>query len=75
MDPSSINSLATIATIFSGGQLAVIVFVLMELRALRKSNDEMKAQQDQQDKHISSINSRLANVMGRLKIPYTDEET
>ena len=74
MDPDVLKTLATIATVFSGGQLAVIVFIFMELRSLSKVQVALKAQTDGQDKHINQINARLSNVMGRLKLPYTEEE-
>ena len=69
-----------LATAFSGGQLAVIVFIFTEIRNLRRDYGTLRAdhvalrlQNDQQDRHINGINQKLANLMGRLSIPYKED--
>lgn len=57
-----------LTTVLSGGQLLVIAFVLMELRALKEAANTLKAANVERDKKIASISEQLSNVMGRLGI-------
>lgn len=68
--PIDFNSLTTI---FSGGQLAVAVFVFLELRNLSTSNKSLTAKSDNQNQQIAKLTSRLSHVMGRLKIEYEED--
>lgn len=72
--------LLQLTALFSGGQLAVAVFVLMELRSLRASHVEMKTehkemrqQGEARDKRVAVIDRRVSHIIGRLGI--TDNET
>lgn len=65
------TDLAQLTTAFSGLQLIVIVFVLMEVRALREYQKAHRNDIDKQGAEISRLNGKVSNVMGRLKI---DEE-
>ena len=59
---------AQITTAFTGAQLVVVAFVLMELRALRESTKDLKARAELRDAAMAKIDKRLAHVMGRLNI-------
>lgn len=60
--------LIQLTSAFTGVQLIVIVFVLMELRSIRAA-EKIKLEADgRRDAEISSIGKKLSNVMGRLKI-------
>jgi len=63
---------AQLATLFSGGQLAIFVFVLLELRNLTASNKSLSEKTDLQGAQIGLLNAKLAHVMGRLKIEDDD---
>lgn len=63
---------AQLTAAFSGVQLCVVVFVLMELKSLNASNVRLSAKVDVQDAHISKITSRLAHIAGRLNVKEDD---
>lgn len=65
------TDLAQLTTAFSGLQLIVIVFVLMELRTMRDLHKAHRLDIEKQGSEISRLNGKVSNVMGRLKI---DEE-
>lgn len=63
---------AQLATLFSGGQAVVFVFVLLELRNLSASNKDLVRKTDMQGAQVLSLTTKLAHVMGRLKIEDLD---
>lgn len=66
------TDLAQLTTAFSGLQLIVIVFVLMELRALKEQRKRDEKLNDDRDAAIQRLNSRLSHISGRLNLE--DEE-
>lgn len=66
------SDLMQLTTAFSGLQLIVIVFVLMELRTHRELHKAHRDDIDKQGSEISRLNGKVANVMGRLKISEDD---
>ena len=63
-----VGDLVQLTTAFTGIQLIVIVFVLMELRALKEARKRDENLNDARDKSIALLNSRVAHIAGRLDI-------
>lgn len=65
--------LLTLTNAFSGIQLVVLVYVLMEIRHLTKAQETLAKQAETKANEIGAINGRISRIMGRLSIP-TDED-
>lgn len=63
------SDLLTLTNAFSGIQLVVLVYVLMEIRHLTAAQQRLAEQAEKKADDIEAINSRLSRVMGRLNIP------
>lgn len=59
---------ASLTTAFSGAQLVIIVAMFMEIRSVRKDNDALKKELDEQGARITTIGQQLSHVMGRMQI-------
>jgi hypothetical protein len=65
--------LTQLTTLFSGGQLVIIVFLLMEIRSVKDATRVLTAQSAERDSKIAKIDKKLAHVMGRLNIASDDD--
>ncbi len=64
--------LVQLTSAFSGLQLIVIAFVLMELRSVREALKRNETLNDNRDKSITLLTSRVAHLSGRMKMEEDD---
>jgi hypothetical protein len=65
--------LTQLTTAFSGVQLVVVVYLMMELRHMAKEQAKAAIVLASQAVEIGKLNRTLSNVMGRLQIPTEDD--
>lgn len=66
--------LSWVNTAFQGGQFAVVVFILMQIRELRRDHVRLNVRQDRHDKAIGKLNTRLAFFMGKMGFPFAEDD-
>lgn len=62
------TDLLALTTLFSGGQLAVVVFLVMELRGLKDANKATLLRSEKRDEQMLHIEKKLSRLMGRLNV-------
>jgi len=62
----SINDVLAISTVFNGGQLAIVVAIVMEMRTIRRDVDKSSTSLDKITATVNRTALQVAAIRGRV---------